>query len=304
MREEPSESLDSKAATTAPDEGDAHSTENSPQRLEALLVDEAEGEVKPVKAQTASSSWLIVVLLLLVLLAAGCILALLKLPPTTPQPQSLPDPSVEVRVPMPSRQFSVESETAEKTAVAVEKIETAAVNEPSPEPRNAAAEKVDKNSAVPVEKAADTRLYSVVVGPFISSDSLERGNELLQDMGLQAEQQKGRGLVHMVRLQQGVYRADEAQQQLEKLKKHVKSAFLLPRGDKKALYAGSFFEVERAERLQQQLRGKGLDLELVEAGVNMTGTMLVALQADRKTARQLADLISQRGLNVQVSEAR
>ena len=94
------------------------------------------------------------------------------------------------------------------------------------------------------------------IGPFLSKSTLETAKERLLALGYRPEQTTGRGPVPMIRLLEGVYPAEEARRQLATFKKTVRSAFILPQGEQWALYAGSFYAPERAERLRRTLAAK------------------------------------------------
>ncbi len=104
----------------------------------------------------------------------------------------------------------------------------------------------------------------------------------------------------MIRLLEGVYPAAEARVRLVQLKKIDKSTFLIPLGDKLAVYAGSFRQESRARELQKNLADQMVNVSLVENDVTMKGTLLVALQADQQTANEVAAHISSLGLHTQL----
>lgn len=145
-----------------------------------------------------------------------------------------------------------------------------------------------------------TVLYSVLVGPYLSSGQLDAAAAELKKLGFAAKQTEGRGVVTMTRLLEGVYPAQQAHRRLAELQKTVKSAFLLPAGGKLALYVGSFADPERASRFKAQLAGQGLRVEPVVSDIEMNGKMLLVVRADRETAGQIAARIAKSGFKTQV----
>ena len=148
------------------------------------------------------------------------------------------------------------------------------------------------NSVVP--------LFTVAVGPFINDIDLQEAIGLLEDLGLQPQKVSGRGLVTMIRLLEGVYPEDEARIHLAELKEIDESAFLLPLGDKLAVYAGSFHRESWAKEMQNDLAAHMVNVALVESEITMNGTLLTVLQADQQTANEMAAHISSLGLHTQL----
>ena len=145
-------------------------------------------------------------------------------------------------------------------------------------------------------------LFTVTVGPFINTAELHRAIGLLQELGMQPQEKAGRGLVTMIRLLEGVYPAAAARIRLAELKKIVDSAFLLPVGDQLGVYVGSFHQEDRAQKMRDDLVGKMIDVLFVDSEVMMSGTLLIALQADQQTANEVVRHISSLGLHTQVQE--
>jgi len=145
-------------------------------------------------------------------------------------------------------------------------------------------------------------LFTVAVGPFISDADLQQATRRLEELGLQPQKVPGRGQVTMIRLLEGIYPEAEARVRLKELKKTVKSIFLLPLGDKLAVYAGSFHQESRALRMQDELALQMVKVSLVDSEVTMNGTLLVALQADQQTANEVAAHISRLGFHTQLLE--
>ncbi len=159
----------------------------------------------------------------------------------------------------------------------------------------------DSFVSAPVDDSA-VALFTVAVGPFINTADLQQATGLLKGLGLQPQKIPGRGQVTMIRLLEGIYPEAEARNRLKELKKTVKSIFLLPLGDKLAVYAGSFHQESKALKMQDELTLQKIAVSLVDSEVSMNGTLLVALQADQQTANEVAAHISRLGLHTQLLE--
>lgn len=279
--------------------------ENGSKRLESLLLDDADSmravehianqEVKVVGGGNLGRFGLLIALLLFSVLLFGAGYYYLGNIPL-PQPP-LPQQSyyVSPKLPIPVRPKIV-LVTAVETVV--EKVSVSDSN--TVVTKKTEMEK--KTPVIPVSVATGVPLYTVSVGPFVNADELQQAINQLQQLGFQSQKKPGRGQVTMIRLLEGIYPAEEAKIRLTKLKKVVKSAFLLSDGDKLALFAGSFHQESRARQMQDDLAHEMINVSLIDSEVTMNGTTLVALQADQQTAREVAAHISSLGLNTQVVE--
>ena len=163
--------------------------------------------------------------------------------------------------------------------------------------------KTEQESALePPFVADEIPLFTITVGPFINTTELHRAIGLLQELGIQPQEKAGRGPVAMVRLLEGVYPAATARIRLAELKKIVNSAFLLPVGDQLGVYVGSFHQESQARKMRDDLAEQMIDVSLVDNEVMMSGTLLIALQADQQTANEVVTHISSLGLHTQVRE--
>ncbi|WP_321390579.1 hypothetical protein [uncultured Desulfuromusa sp.] len=264
----------------------AAKAEGEKRRLESLLLDDPDenqsvGDIATREIRVVSGSQkgnfpvLFGLLLCVIVLGTGYYFLFIPqaLKPQTQQINLYSTP----KIPVPVRP------EAESPVVAAETVAVAVVEQNPPEI-------VDH----------EMPLFTVMVGPLIEATELERAINQLGELGLNPQEQKGRGQVVMIRLLNGIYPAEEARKKLAELKKIVSSAFILPVGDKMAVYAGSFHQQERALRLQDDLVAKKINVSLVDSLIPMNGTMLIALQADEKTAREVAEHISGYGFQTQV----
>ena len=270
-----------------------------PQSLESLLVDDADSdpvgslagrEIKVVNLKGRKKPWHLTFFLLFCLLVAGSALVYVKTA-SRPKPYREPVTIQSKRFAMPARP-EVETEQAPV-------VKTVGVGE------DALQTEVHQEAgqrAEPLDSTAETQLYSVSVGPFLNQEELDHAHEILSALGLQAQSREGRGAVKMIRLKAGDYSETEAQIYLANLKKYVSSAFLLPEGSRRVLYAGSFHDQTKARHLQEELASKNMTVTPVEVEIAMEGVFLDTLKVDQQTAQQFSEHLRDRGLTARISK--
>ncbi|PLX97102.1 MAG: hypothetical protein C0622_13695 [Desulfuromonas sp.] len=275
--------------------------------------------------QKKSRSPILLVLALVLVVCAG---ALWLINSTRP----LPEPKQAVVLPPPVKKMPIpQRPEAPPVKVAVQEkqaAQPAPVAKVKPEPVAKKAPPVETTAAEMAPKAATTemvapaksavavaakpaaaaqapqmaKIYKLTVGPLVSKTILEDATKGLDELGLKPAQSSGKGLVPMLRVLVGVYPAEVAEQRLAQLQTRVKSAFLLPDGDGKALYAASFFEEERAKEYQQDLLKWQIQTKLVKTELTMKGTLLVFDQLSERQSAELVTLFRSRGMMVQTEE--
>lgn len=264
----------------------------------------AAGEVRvvdPPSKQGSSAYILLALLLLVALLGGGYYLVNGGLSGELQRAESVQSATAK-RFPI-DRQ--VEEEVVDQKQVAVVEAVTAAVPEkPVAAIKKAVAEPVKKSvPAVQVERkkvAAVVAPYRVLVGPYLTKKGAEKAAEKLRELGFSTEMTRGRGQVSLTRLLEGVYLKDNARERLAKVKQSVGDAFMLPTGDKWAIYVGSFTDADRAARYVEQLSKKGLNVTPVASDVEMDGRMIIAARGDQQTAQKASARISAAGLSARV----
>ena len=276
---------------------------NDQHNPEALLLEDGETtptakikitDVRAVASCTSgdSANLIIAFLLGIILLGGGYYCYQLLQHPK--HVEVLAEQFVSPRIPIPVRQPL----PATTSASANPKIETVVVSNDA----IVTATATSGNSSVAVvnepSKPTEVPLYTVIAGPFINTANVNQVSKTLQELGFQPYKKPGRGTVTMVRLLEGSYGMTAAKARLVVLKETVKSAFLMPNGEKTAIYLGSFQQHDRAKKYQAKLASAGIDAALVTTDVVMNGTTLVILQADQQTASEVVALISKRGINV------
>ncbi len=267
----------------------------------------AAGEVRAVEpSQQKSATPLVAVLLILLILFAGGYYLLnggLGISQTADSGQGMVEP----------KRYTIEKNV---TVEVVEQNQVAAVATLEQPVEKVAAVKLEQENLPPVNKtvaptvvekkiAPATALkpqYQVLVGPFLQTALLEAATQKLKQLGLQAEVARGRGPVAMTRLLEGVYLREEGRERVKAIKQQVGDAFLLPSGDKLALYVGSFTDPQRAQQYADQLAEKGVVVTPVTIDVEMNGKMLIAMQGEQAAARAVAAQVDAVGLSAQVKK--
>jgi adhesin transport system outer membrane protein len=143
------------------------------------------------------------------------------------------------------------------------------------------------------------RLFAVEVGPCINSRLSEQAEKRLHHIGVDYEQSSGKGLVKMIRLREGDYQIDEAYRRLDEVRAVV-DAYVIPEGDKLVIYVGSFHDRGMAMRYARQLEEKEIDVTLVEAEVEMQGSMLVVQPVDEQTAEAISEQMEDLRLTTEI----
>lgn len=288
--------------------------------------DLAEQEVKTHKGRGGPLRWLLVLMVFLLVagLAGWYLYPLLMTDRPSAQVEEV---QVEKRMAMPLRTSPPQESDTEKTP------DDALVTVPSETPADVpaemseasieaipetvgevATESVDSSEdvqipSVSVERSAeetsvavgdDEPLYRVQVGPIVSNDEVERVTTLLIDKGFRPQLQSGSGTVDMIRLLEGIYPLEQAQERLDELQAEFPAAFLLPDGNRWALYIGSFSDRERARRQQRALAERQIQVAQVDSQLTMSGTLLIIAHADEKTAEGIAAEIRSSGLRVRI----
>lgn len=260
----------------------------------------AEGAVRVVaipQRRGSTSRLLILLVLLIVLIAAGYFLLSSGLLTGVSSRQAETGPEKHLIPARPVIDKEIEEEILIQQPVAA--VTTAA----EPVAKKTAVESAPGPVAKkPVAKVAveETQLFRVLVGPYLTDVAVKKAADQLQQLGFSPQEIRGTGLVSMIRLLEGIYPKTEARARLAVLKKQVKSAFILPTGDKLAVYAGSFYDRERANRQLENLAENNIKVSRIDTDIEMKGRMLIALQADRQTAEQVAGHIAENGLQTQV----
>jgi hypothetical protein len=247
-------------------------------------ADPAGAEDLPEKGSRGARRRLVPLLLLLVLLLAGGYLLLgdsLFAPEPAPQlveaePRKLKVPERETLeqeqaavqdVVVPAEQVAgapvaAPAEPAAETVPATagaERTSSLAVEQPAAETVGqaagsdaagaespAAATVAAAESAKPVAAAGGQGAYLLQIGAYVLEANLEQTLKTVRALGYQPLVSTGKKTVAMTRLRVGAYPQKQASEKLRELKQLAPAAFLLAEGERMALYAGSYFGLDRA----------------------------------------------------------
>lgn len=150
--------------------------------------------------------------------------------------------------------------------------------------------------------ALENPLFRILVGPFPQQHLLDEAAETLKEWGFSPERLTNSDPVIVTRLLEGVYPIEQAKSQLKQILADAPSAFLVTNEQSAALYAGSFYDSERAEHYKTALMQKNIAVTLVKAELIKDGTMLEILHDDQATADNVAELIAQSGFSVKIAK--
>jgi cell division septation protein DedD len=110
----------------------------------------------------------------------------------------------------------------------------------------AAATVAAAESAKPVAAAGGQGAYLLQIGAYVLEANLEQTLKTVRALGYQPLVSTGKKTVAMTRLRVGAYPQKQASEKLRELKQLAPAAFLLAEGERMALYAGSYFGLDRA----------------------------------------------------------
>ena len=142
-------------------------------------------------------------------------------------------------------------------------------------------------------------LNSIEIGPCNKERVMAQAIDRLQDLGFDAQSTLCTSRVKVTRLLEGRYIPESAYVRLKTIRKSV-DAFVLPEGDKLAIYVGSFHNYEEAIRYAQLLAEKNIEVTPIAAEIDMQGKMLIVQQVDRLSAETISEQMSQIGLTAKV----
>jgi len=240
-------------------------------------------------------------LLCLILSGAG-FYYLQNLPPI-PQPVNKPAYSVSPRLPLPARPGPPINTTINNkiTDVVVTDVVVTDINTIPTKP--IASQTEPDSSVTTPSKNTTVPIFTLSVGPFMNSAELNRATKLLQSLDFKPHKRPGTGPTTMIRLLEGVYTESVARSRLLALEKLTDSAFLLPKDNKLAVYAGSFHQESEAQQLRNFLTKRGVDITLTPCEITMKGTLLIVDQAGQQAAQKAVAHITDMGLRVQMISA-
>lgn len=173
------------------------------------------------------------------------------------------------------------------------------VKAPAPTPAAPVSSEV-KSDAVPA--AAIKQPFTLTAGAFLSKENQQEVEKKIRRLGYTPKVQTISGMVPMTRLLLGIYDDPAAAQaRSRELSTLIPNLFSLQEGDKVALYAGSFQNIEQARKFADKLHQQGIlaDEETVSVQMPLKKIRFGSF-ASRAEAENAAKLAADAGLTAQV----
>jgi len=156
-----------------------------------------------------------------------------------------------------------------------------------------------KKKEHPAATGVSSRKWTVVAGPYLLEETLATDMAKIAKTGLSATVHSGghrKSAMHRLFLGQFDDRA-AAQEELGKLKKVTSDAFILDRGGKHTVYAGSYLLASRAESEKERLAAAGFALAIKRADVAIPSKrLIVGTYRDKAAAEAAAKKLKNAGL--------
>jgi outer membrane protein, adhesin transport system len=137
------------------------------------------------------------------------------------------------------------------------------------------------------------KLLTLVIGPCIGKQELDRATEILTAYNIPYIQKKELGKIRITRLLEGTYPATKARQKLAAIKKDFPYAYILPEGAGQiGLYLGSFHQLERAQSYANQTLDMGVKTKQITVEIEATGQILKSQDISKKLSDKILKDIS------------
>jgi hypothetical protein len=125
------------------------------------------------------------------------------------------------------------------------------------------------NAVAPVLPTAE-RNYFIHAGTYLLESNRLHTEKIVRRLGFEPELTAERREVEMIRLLIGVFPAEEARERLRELAEEDAAAFILPMGNRVAVYAGSYYSIDAARDFSARLARRGIRVQEEPAQVMMT----------------------------------
>lgn len=145
-------------------------------------------------------------------------------------------------------------------------------------------------------------LYSIEIGPIFRKHELKEATGILQDNGLDSEKVFEMGTVKVIRLFEGSYTRDLAQERLKQIHKVVDSAFIIPEKGKFSIYVATYRDRDTAIVKSKQLAKNNIKVVAVPTEIKLKGTKLVVKKVEQANILTVQDQMSKIGLPVKILE--
>lgn len=205
----------------------------------------------------------------------------------------------------------IESQTGEEPIETVEtphasKVETSEISFKEAPDQNSSGTHDQKLVGLNTQTTANISskaLYSIEVGPIFSKRDLKDATGILHDRGLDPEKIIEMGKINVVRLFEGSYTRDLAQERLKEIQEIVDSAFVIPEKGKYSIYVATYHDRDKAVEKSKQLAKSNIKVTAVPAEIKLRGTKLVVKQVERPNMSIVLDQMSKIGLPVNILES-
>jgi hypothetical protein len=161
------------------------------------------------------------------------------------------------------------------------------------------------STAVSPVLPTDDRNYSIHAGTCLLESNRLHAEKIVRSLGFEPELTPERREVEMIRLLIGVFSAEEARERLREVAEEAAAAFILPRGNRVAVYAGSYFSIDEARGFSARLARRGIRAQEEPAQVMMTlERVTFGSFNNRAAAREVAVKARAAGLEATVMRGR
>lgn len=192
--------------------------------------------------------------------------------PARPTPPAKPAAVVEAKKPSspaPAADKGVVRENLpQQKPAAVEEVPARTTRDEEPPASKAAPPAAKANANAPASdpkpevrpKAAPAGRYTLQAGAYIDSDNLRRAKKRVRSLGYEPVLIQAEKKVEMTRLRLGTFPVAEAKGKLKQLSALAPGAFYLDKGNRWVVYAGSYYDLDRARSFADQLYEQGIRL--------------------------------------------
>jgi len=263
------------------------------------------------KGKSSMVRLLLLVLLIVVLGGAGVYFYFGMEEPPPPVPVAVKKKPVAVPPkPEPVKEIAKEAspevpkEVVKETVTSVEKTPPAPVQEPI---STVVSEKppLSQPLEAPLATVAAAKKYTVQAGAFLLESNLSRSQKKIRELGYEPVVKIRQKDVQMTRLRVGTYPMREAKDKLADVKQYAPDASMSKEGTLYAVYAGTYYDLDKARSFADRLYEKGVIIE--EESVMLPQPLHVLSFgefSDLSSAREAANRAKGIGMDVFVSKIR
>ena len=236
---------------------------------------------------------------------AAPVKATVAVQPATPAPATAPITAVEIKPvsPVPAAGTPVKEQSAPVAKEQAVPAATTAVGTKTPVPAATAAVPSEVKGEVAVAPAT-RQPFTLSAGAFLAQEHQQEVVKKIRRLGYTPKVQTTYSMVPMTRLLLGVYdNPAAAQARSRELSALIPQLFSLKQGEKIALYAGSYQDIDQARRFADKLYQQGIlaDEETVSLRMPLKKISFGSF-ASRAAAEKAAKRAAAAGLSAQVAK--